>query len=255
MHFASPGPDRLDLRYVPTIRLLPGIFCMIIGLTFIFGMARVNTIECTRGVECRFTRSFIIGSKVRAFSVDELRGAHAEVNRGDKGRYSYRVYLNIAGESVFMYTEDGRESQDAVTLAVNAFVKDSDQATLRAVKDDRLHALFFGGLFFLIGVLVGLVFAPFVYLSLDSKTRHFSLRRRTLFSDYKESHPLDDVQGIEIQESISGKGVAMYRLAIVMKHGYQIPLTSFYDYGRSSKERIARTIEQFLTKARQTGPR
>jgi hypothetical protein len=252
MFSLSNSPDRLDIRHLPLHRWIGGVISMMVGLAFIVG-ARVHTIECTRGVECRYTHARLIDGMERVFAVEELRGAHMEITRDFRSRYVHRVYLNIAGESVFMYTESGQKSHDDVTRAVNAFVDDSNQASLRAVKDDRPLMVSFGLLSLVFAAVIGLVFAPIVYASLDARTGYLTIRRRTLFRDFTEMHPLDELRSVYVESRDVKIRDYRYRVIFVMTGGMEVPLTAFPSSFRKPKDNVVRAVEQFLTRNRQGG--
>ena len=84
----------------------------------------------------------------------------------------------------------------------------------------------------------------------DRITRTLSISRRGLVQRYQREIPFDEIAAIQIGASYSadddGSTSTTYRVEIVLKDGSIVPLRKSYSSGRSSKEKRAQRLREFI---------
>jgi hypothetical protein len=90
-----------------------------------------------------------------------------------------------------------------------------------------------------------------VVCDFDKSMGQLRLTRNGLLGHEEHQYRLQDIIQAQLQRSSGGSGrrgrnQATYRVAIVLRSGESVPLTSYYSSGRSDKQRTVEQLRQFL---------
>jgi hypothetical protein len=216
------------------------------------------TLHCERsfpprvpGGSCESRDEGLVGEgKVAHFDLGKVRGAL--LDRGTKGATRVVLYPDRDNaEMTGRFESSGGDEKAHFVAAVSAFVADKDAGSLDVSYGSR-WADNLSGLFVLLPVagIIGLL-SRRVRVIVDRASRQVRVQRsRFPLPAGEEGYELDQVTGAEIQESRGGKGGTVYRVALRLKEGGTVPLTSGYSSGRGAKEEAVDRIVAALRAAR-----
>lgn len=111
-----------------------------------------------------------------------------------------------------------------------------------AISTDKL----FGAAFALVGLVLLLAFANYVTSTFDLTAGRFTRTVKGLIRRSEASCLLADIVGLRVEQGLSSRPSRSYRLALVLRSGDRLPLTTSYSTGRQDKERVAEVIRVFL---------
>ncbi len=103
-----------------------------------------------------------------------------------------------------------------------------------------------GGLIVLAFSAAGLMLSSENTITLDKNLNRFSLRRRYIWRNKTQEHPLDEVAGFELEKHRDSDGDSVYRIIAVLKSGEMIPFTSAYTSGRERKRQKVEQLNHWL---------
>ncbi|MBD0335605.1 MAG: hypothetical protein ICV62_08955, partial [Cyanobacteria bacterium Co-bin13] len=206
--------------------------------------------ECSRtaAAQCELVQSSPLGSRSRTFPIASLQQAGVETHRNSDGDYTYRVVLTTDQGLVPLTNaySSGNGFHQNRAAQINQFIQTPTASSLRIHQDDRWLGLLFLLLFSGSGIALTLFVGKVVTCDFDKGMGQLTFTQRGLLKTETIRHPLHHLVGVTLQRSSGSKGGYTYRVAMVLKSGETLPLTSYYDSGKRDKEKTADTIRSFL---------
>lgn len=133
------------------------------GLFAIITFGQLTILKCDRSNPptamlqgtCQLTATRLLDSKTTEIPLNELRQATIATRTDSKRKRTYQVILQTQrGEVPFtFYSSSGLGDHHAIANQINAFLKNSQQATLLVKQDDRWFGYLVGGVFTLVGLI------------------------------------------------------------------------------------------------------
>ncbi|MBD2257039.1 tetratricopeptide repeat protein [Pseudanabaena sp. FACHB-2040] len=250
MRVVRQTSTQLTLRLVPWLLWLMGGIFTGAGLMVWLALGGETVFECTRTApaQCELTQSNPLGSRSRTFSLAGLQQAEVETHRNSDGDHTYRVVLTT-DQGVVPLTNaysSGNGFHQNRAAQINQFIQSPAAASLRIHQDDRWIGLLFLVLFSGTGLALMLVVGKVVTCDFDKSMGQLTFTKRGLLGAETVQHPLHHLVSVTLQRSSGSKGGNTYRLALGLKTGETLPLTSYYDSGKRDKEKTANAIRSFL---------
>lgn len=240
-------PTSLVLRRAPILMWIICLGTLVMGIVLTLILGKLHTLECQRlgsGGNCQLTTRNLFGSgQMQAFPISALRGAAVEVSEDSEGDTTYRVSLQISGESqpLSPVYSSGFSKKDALVQSINRFVSDPRQPSLSVRQDERFLGMLAGGICALTALALAAFFGQIVTLRLDRSTGMISLKRAGLLGLREGEYLLSD-----FNDAVLEFGENTSRIALVNREGGHLPLTNEFTSGMRDKEAAAKQIREFL---------
>jgi hypothetical protein len=90
--------------------------------------------------------------------------------------------------------------------------------------------------------------APTTHVVLDARTGELRLKRRGLFRRETVEHSLSEIAAVYVEESEDSEGDAVFRPAMKMWTGKEIPLSALWLHPSAGCEGTVETVKEFLAK-------
>jgi hypothetical protein len=133
------------------------------GLFAIATFGQLTILQCDRTApmlpaqgKCQLTATRLLDSKTTEIPLADLRQATVATRSNKKRQRTYQVLLKTkyGGEIPFTaYSSSGLGDHQTIANQINAFLKNSQQATLLIQQDDRWFGSLVGGVFTLFGLI------------------------------------------------------------------------------------------------------
>ena len=105
----------------------------------------------------------------------------------------------------------------------------------------------FGGGFIVAAVVLIVFVAATVTSTFDTGTRRFTRSVKGLVRRSEATHAFDDITAVRVQSVSSGSSPSQsYRVALVLRSGETVPISSGYSSGKPDKERMAAEIRRVV---------
>jgi|GEM_PF-959205 len=253
MRVIQKTSTRLTLKLTPWLMWSVGSLFLAVGALAgaLIGGETILTCDRTAPAQCDLSQRRLIGAQSEQFPVAELQSARVREKRDSDGDRTYQVVLELQSDDLSFtpYSSSGASHHRAQAARINAFIADPNQLTLTVREDTRFWGLLFfvafgggGGL---------LLLSKVVVCDFDKSMGQLRLTRNGLLGHEEHQYRLQDIIQAQLQRSSGGssrrgRNQATYRVAIVLRSGESVPLTSYYSSGRSDKQRTVEQLRQFL---------
>lgn len=250
MRVLTSSAQHLVLQLRPWSLWFFGGAFMLAGLLPGLLLAEVSTLECRRTEQppsCELSRSGLVKDDRYVIPLDQFQGVEVQESRSD-GSSTYRVVLltSEGDRPLTGYSSSGYAGKERLARQIDAFLNDSSQPQLVIQQDSRWLGYLFTLIFSGSGLLVACVMGNVVTCEFDKLGQSFKLTRQGLWGRKTIQHPLHHIQTVHLETSRSNKGRTTYRVALGLKNGDRLPITTYYSSGRKDKQKTADQISEFL---------
>jgi len=224
---------------------------LIFGTLFIMMIraSNIKSLTCNRvqqnQIQCQL-RSTLFGSELENETLKNLREARLEVNHG---RYSDSYYIIIVAGGIRRSLTCGDLSASACEQAVediNTFIQSPNLSNLEV--SPKIPVYFWLIPIFFLAVLLSIIRDVQEHLitwTFDRSQGIVTHRQKTLFGGKTTEYPLSDITGAQIFTKLGRRNTVMCRIELLTREGENLPLTSWYTSGDSTRY-AAYVLREFL---------
>lgn len=248
MHIRLQSPTQLVLRNAFWTVWLAGLICLASGLAIFNWIGRHTTLSCTRiqpaSNRCVWLDKGPISENRKTFA---LIGARVDVSEDSDSGDTYRVVLQTSGGDLPFtgYYSSGQSAKQKRVAEINTFIQDTNRLELNIVQDDRLWAGAISALLVGSGFFAVLFFGGPVTYDFDRARGLLVITKARILGSQVHEYFLAEIVDVQLQTSQSDSSNT-YRVALGLRDGGSVPLTSYYSSGRKGKEKLAGQIRAFL---------
>ncbi|TVQ24560.1 MAG: hypothetical protein EA367_01510 [Leptolyngbya sp. DLM2.Bin15] len=250
MRVLTSSAQHLVLQLRPwSLWLFGGAFTLF-GLLPALLIAEVATLECHRTAQppsCELSRAGLLKNDRHLILLDHFQGVEVQESRSDDSSTYRVVLLTSEGDRPLTgYYSSGYAGKARQARQIDAFLTDLSQTQLVIQQDSRWLGYLFTLIFSGSGLLVLCLMGNVVTCEFDKLGQSFKLTRRGLLGSKIIKHPLHHIQTVHLETSHGSKGSTTYRVALDLKNGDRLPITTYYSSGRKDKQKTADQISAFL---------
>ncbi|HEY9815957.1 MAG TPA: hypothetical protein V6D20_09215, partial [Candidatus Obscuribacterales bacterium] len=250
MRVLTSSTQHLVLQLRPWSLWFFGGAFMLFGLLPGLLIAEVATLECRRTEQppsCELSRSSLVNDDRHVILLDQFQGVEVQESRSD-GSSTYRVVLltSEGDRPLTGHSSSGYAEKERLARQIDTFLNDTNQSQLVIQQDSRWLGYLFTLIFSGSGLAVACLLGKVVTCEFDKLGQSFKLTRRGLWGSKTIEHPLHHIQTVHLETSRSSKGSTTYRVALGLKNGDRLPITTYYSSGRKGKQKTADQISAFL---------
>jgi hypothetical protein len=252
MRVVRQTSTRLTLRLVPWLLWLVGGIFTGVGSTVGVAVGGETVLRCDRTsppAQCQLSSFNLLGHRRdQAFDIASLQGAEVQTSYNSDGDTTYRVVI-LTGQGPIPFTESyssGLANYRQQASEINQFVQMPTTPSLHLHQSNAWFGLIFLIGFGGVGLAIVLFGGKVMTCDFDKSMGQLTLTQRGLLGAKTIQHPLHHLSGLRLEQSRGSKGGYTYRLALLLKSGETLPLTSYYDSGRRGKEKMAEQVCNFL---------
>ncbi|MGD1849163.1 MAG: hypothetical protein ACFCBU_00660 [Cyanophyceae cyanobacterium] len=261
----------LEFSVTPIGLWIFGSVFSIIGLLLIIFLTENTTLYCDRQAQpepsCEIRTSGIISSETKSFPISKIIQADIEFNSSSDGGETYRNILlvdksalvktkNQSSQSLqsdrpiqvplsFAYSS-GYESHVDVANQINGFLENPNQNNFQTQVSSAWIIIIFGGVFFLVGVIV-ILLSPITVCRMSKFGNQLEFEHRKLWGKSMREVSLNEVIGPRLDVSRSSRGSETMRVGIELENREVLWFGVGYDnINNGQKYRISDLITDFL---------
>lgn len=230
-----------------------GLIFILVGLVAIAGPEQVTTFKCERlnlnQGSCELIHYSLIKSDRQNFLLENIQEAKIETVYDSNSAGKYRLVLvTNSNEKIPFVSEFEAENKKQVEAMnqINKFLKTPNQLNLEIVKDERLFAYLFGGLFIGTGLISSGWMAQQTICNFDKTTGAVTLTKKGLLWKVSQKVSNSEVFGLHVETNKKKSAKNKYRISLVLTSGKKLNLGSKYELTRSETQKLIDCITTFL---------